>query len=186
MKTLYECYSRERLIGQKSTSAGWCHQYSSLFDLSRKTNYKPQNVVLMFRWLDSTVLMTSPNRSITSSTWTVRLQRAGVTTTTRRTLTICTTCTPTWPSSTTCAGNWYNQYTHAMWSNGLWITCLSVWAGGGASTLSCCDLTAGRGGLSITWCLDSCCQKTSPTDCCSGRYVDAREGIRTVSKESFV
>ncbi|XP_031650633.1 AMP deaminase 2-like isoform X4 [Oncorhynchus kisutch] len=37
------------------------------------------------------------------------------------------------------------------------------------STPWCCVLTVGRRGLSITWCRVSCCQRTSPMDCCSGR-----------------
>lgn len=61
-------------------------------------------MLLLFRWWVSTALTMSPNQSITSLTWTVHLQRAGVTTITRHTRIISTTCMLTWPSSTTCAG----------------------------------------------------------------------------------
>lgn len=87
-----------------------------LVRLSRgeKLTVSHKTLILMFRWWDSTAWTTSPNRRITSSTWTVHLRQAGVTTTTRRTHTTCTTCTSTWPSSTTCAGT---HTRHTMWSN---------------------------------------------------------------------
>ncbi len=47
--------------------------------------------------------------------------------------------------------------------------CIYLFPGSRGFTHSSCVLTVGRLGRSITWCLVSCFQRTSPMGCCSGR-----------------